>query len=83
MPTISSILFQANRAYSTLTRQVEVVIIEVSAVQALRLRTNPRQVHEAKYLLPRKMTYSHTGLHNGQASYFSMKVLVFAEPRHM
>ena len=29
------------------------------------------------------MTYSHTGFHNAQASYFKMKVLVFAVPWHM
>ena len=55
-----SSLSQANRAYSTLTRQLEAVIIEVSTVQALRLRTNSWQVHEAKYLPPTKVTYSHT-----------------------
>ena len=30
-----------------------------------------------------KVTYSHTGFHNDQASYFSMKVLAFAEPGHL
>ena len=49
--------------------------IELSAVQVLRLRTNPWQVHEAKYFPPTKVTYSHTEFHNGQASYFSMMVL--------
>ena len=83
MPTISAFLSQANRAYSTLARQLEAVIIEVSTLQALRLKTNPWRVHEVKYLPPTKVTYSHTGFHNGQASYFNMKVLVFAEPGHI
>ena len=70
MPTISAFLSQANRAYSDWTRQ-----LEASMVQVLRLRTNPWQVHRAKYLTN---IYSHTGFHNCQASYFNMKVLVFA-----
>ena len=79
MSTISAFLSQANRAYETLTRQLKAVIIELYTVQALRLRTDPWRVHEAKYLPPTKVTYSHTGFHNGQASYFNMKILVFAE----
>ena len=74
MPNISAFLFLANRDYSTLTRQLEAVIIVVSMVQVLRLRTNSRKVHEAKYLPPRKVTYRQTDFHNGQASYFNMKV---------
>ena len=46
---------------------------------SLRLKTNPQQVHEAKYSPPTNGTYSHTGFHNSQASYLNMKVLVFAE----
>ena len=76
MPTVSAFLSQANRAYSTLTRQLEAVIIEASTVQLLRLSTNPQQVHKVKYL-PSKVAYSHIGFHNGQAS---MRVLVFVEP---
>ena len=34
MPTFSALLSQANRAYSTLTRQLKAVIIEVCTVQA-------------------------------------------------
>ena len=79
----SAFLSLTNRAYSTLTRQLEAVIIEVSTAQALRLRTNQRQVYDVKYMPPTKVTYSHTGFHNGQGSYFGMKVLVFAEPGHM
>ena len=71
VPAISAFL---SWAYSTLTRQLEAVVIEVSTVRALRLRTNSR-VHKAKH--------SHTGFHNGQANYSNMKVLVFAEPGHM
>ena len=83
MLTYAYILFQpfsprlTEPIYSTLTRQLEAVIIEVSMVRALRLRTNQWQVHEAKHLPPTKVTY------NGQGSYFNMKVLVFAEPGHM
>ena len=40
-------------------------------------------MHEAKYLPSTKLTYSQTGFHNSQASYFNTKVLVFAEPGHM
>ena len=83
MPTILTILSQANGAYSTLTRQPEAVIIEVCTVQVLRLRTNPWRMHKAKDLTPTKVTYSHTGFYNGQASCFNMKVLIFAEPGHM
>ena len=61
MPIISAFLYQANRAYSTLTKQVEAVMIEVSTVQAPILRTNLQRVHEAKYLPPTKVTYSLTG----------------------
>ena len=69
-------LSQDNRAYSTLTRQLEAVINEVFTVQVLKLRTNQWQTHEAKYFPPTKVTYSHTGIYNGQASYFDMKALV-------
>ena len=31
-------------------------------------------VNKAKCLPPTKVTYSHTGFHNGQAKYFNMKV---------
>ena len=79
MPTILAFLSQHNRAYSTLNRQLEVIIIEISVVQVLKLRTNQWQVHATKYLLPTKVTYSHTGFHNSQASYFNLKVFVFAE----
>ena len=33
-------------------RQLEAVSIEISMVQVLRLRTNPRRVHEAKHWTP-------------------------------
>ena len=75
MPTFSPWLI----AYSTLTEQLEVVINEVSMSKVLRLRTNPWQVHKVKYLPPPKVTYSYTGFHNDQASYFNMKVHIFAE----
>ena len=41
-----------SKAYSTLTRQLGTVIIELSAVQTLRLRTIPQWAHEVKYLTP-------------------------------
>ena len=77
MPTIFA-FFQQSRAYSSLTIQLETVIIEVSTVQVLRLKTNPRRVHKANYLLPKNGTYGHTGFTNDQASYLNMKVLIFA-----
>ena len=43
MPTILVFLSQGNRDYSTLTRQLEAIIIELSAVQVLRLSTNPQR----------------------------------------
>ena len=49
-------------------------------VQTLRLKTNPQWVHKMKYFPLMKRTYI---LPNRQASYFNMKVLVFAEPGHM
>ena len=61
MPTISASL-------QGLLNLLEAVIIEVCTVQVLRLRTNPQQVHKTKYLPPTKLTQSHTGFHNGQAS---------------
>ena len=64
----STILSQSNRAYSSMTRQLEAIIIEVSTV--LRLRANQWQVHEVKYLPPMKVTCSGLGFYNGQASYF-------------
>ena len=73
----------AIRAYSTLTRQLEAVIIEEFTAQALSLRTDQWQMHEAKYLLPTKVTYCHTEYHNGQASYFNMKVLVLRDIGHI
>ena len=36
--------------------------------QVLKLRTNPWQVYEAKYLPPTVVIYSHTGFHNDQVS---------------
>ena len=64
MPTISAVPLQANKAYSTLTRQLKAAIIEVSMVQELRLRSNPWRVHEAKYLPPTKVAYNHTQFHD-------------------
>ena len=43
MPTILASLSQPNRAYSSLTIQLEAAIIEVFTVQLLR--TNQQQVH--------------------------------------
>ena len=53
-------LSQANTAYSILMWQLEAVIIEVSVVQVQRLRTIPQWVHEVKYLVPMKVTYTVT-----------------------
>ena len=76
--SILSNLSQANKAYSTLTRKVEAVIIEVSMVEVLMLRTYPQRVYKTKYLPHTKVTYSHIGFHN-----FSIKILVIAEPGHI
>ena len=51
-------------------------------VQALRFGTNSRRMLKAMYLSPMKVTYSHSGFHNGQASYIK-KILVFVEPGHI
>ena len=74
MHTISDILSQANRAYSTLSRKLEAVN-KVSTVQASAKAKNYfTGVNKAKCLPPTKVTYSHTGFHNGQAKYFNMNV---------
>ena len=73
-------VFQPFSSRSTLPEQLEAVIIEVCMVPA---RTNPQQVHEAKYLTPANGTYGQAGFHSCQASYLYMKVLVFAEPGHL
>ena len=74
MHTISAILSQANRAYSTLSRKLEAVN-KVSTVQASAKAKNYfTGVNKAKCLPPTKVTYSHTGFHNGQAKYFNMNV---------
>ena len=61
MPTILAFLSQLTEPTQlNLARQLEAVTIEVSTVQALRLRTNPWKV-KVKYMPPEKVTYSHTG----------------------
>ena len=50
-----------------LTRQMEAVIIEVCTVQVLRLRADPQQMHEAKYLTPTNGTNGQAGFHTYQA----------------
>jgi len=39
-------------------------VIEASLIQALKLKTNPRQVHKGKCLPPKTETYSHQGFHD-------------------
>ena len=73
--TISAFLSLANMACSTLARQLEAVINEVSMAQVLRLRTNPWRVHKAKHLPPTKVTYSRTKFHSDQASYLYLYLL--------
>ena len=46
-------------------------------VQALRLKTDPWRVHEAKNLLPIK------GVHNGQAAILTASLYVFAASGHI
>ena len=68
MPTYWAFLF-----LQSFTRQLEATIIEVAAVQMLRLRANSGWVHEAKYLPPTKVTYGHARFNNGQATCFNTK----------
>ena len=82
-PTILAFLSQPNGTYSSLIRQLEAVIFEVSTVQAQRLRTNRPRMHKARSSSPTKATCGHTGFHYGQANSFNMKVLVFAEAGHI
>ena len=65
----------ANMACSTLARQLEAVINEVSMAQVLRLRTNPWRVHKVKHLPPTKVTYSLTKFHSDQPSYLYLHLL--------
>ena len=55
MPIILARLSQPTEVYTAGT-----VIILVSTVQVLRLRTNLQQVHKVKYLAPMNGTYGHT-----------------------
>ena len=50
-----------------LTPQLEKVTIEVSTVQVLTSRANPRRLHRAKHI------------DSGQTSYLNMKILTFAK----
>ena len=60
MLAISSLFFQASRAYTTLTTPLEAKLsFEGSMVEVLWLKTNPWWVHDTKYLLPTKVTYSY------------------------
>ena len=57
-------LSKPERTYGRLTLQLETVLIELSTVQALRLRAHPQQLHRAKYLLSLNWTYSNTGFYS-------------------
>ena len=83
MPTISAFLSRLTGPTQLWQGSWKQLSLKYQWVQVLRLRTNPWRVHEVKYLPPMKVAYSHTGFNDDQASYFSMKVLVFAEPRHI
>ena len=78
MPTTSAFLSQASGAYPNLTRQFEVVIIEVCMFQALKPRSNPWRVHEAKYLTSTNWSYGQAGFQLSSANYLNKKVLIFA-----
>ena len=54
---------------------MEEVINEVSLAQVLKLKTHLWQVHEAKYLPPQKVTYSHTEVHHEQAIYLTLRYI--------
>ena len=57
-----------------MTPQLEVVIIEVSTVQALTLRANPQRLHRAKHLQSTNWTYGNTGFYSDQTSYLNSTV---------
>ena len=80
MPTILAILSQANWAYSTLSIWSAAVITEVSSTKAEK---NHSECMRRNICHPRMGPTVNTGFHNGQASYFNMKVFVFSEPGHM
>ena len=62
-----------------MTPHLDTVVIEVSLVNALRLRGNPRRLYRAKHLPSQNWTYGDIGFHSGQTSYLSMKVHTFAK----
>lgn len=73
-------LSQSKRTCPSLISQLEAVVIEASTAQVLRLRVRLQWLYGAKHS---KGTYGHVGFYNAQASYFNMKVPLFAEPGHM
>ena len=79
MPNVLVFLSQPERTYWSLTPQLETVIIEISTVQVLRSRANPRRLYGAIHLPSRNWTYSDTGFYSGQTSCLNMKVFTFAK----
>ena len=67
MPAILTFLSKLALNYWSLRASTAVVVIEVSMVDALRLRTNLWWLHEAKYLPLTNMTYNHAGFYSIQA----------------
>ena len=59
--------------------QLDTVVIEVSLVKVLKLRSNPRRLYRAKHLPSQNWTGGDTGCYSGQTSYLSMKVLTFVK----
>ena len=83
MPKVLAFLSQPEQTYQSLTPQLETVIIEVSTVQALRLRANPQLLHGAIHLPSRNGTYGDTGFYNAQTSYLNMEVVTFAKDENI
>ena len=69
-------LSEFKRTYQDLTPQLETVFIEVSTVQALRLRANPLRFHGAIHLPSMNWTYGDIGFYSGQTSKLDTKVCV-------
>ena len=79
MSNVLAVLSKPEKTYLSLTPQLEAVIVEVSTVQALRLRANPWRLNGAIHLPSVNWTYrvTHSGFYSGQTNYLDMKVLTF------
>ena len=71
---MSNVLSKPGRTSSSLTPQLDTVIIEV---KGLSLRGNTLRLYRVKHLPLMNWTYGDTGLYIGQTSCLNMKVLIF------